>query len=81
MKRRRSLTKKEQVETITNFMERMNLAQGQFRDFMEARGIIISPQYLNDVIHGRHAPGPKFKEVFREITGIKLVDGLIEGDE
>jgi len=81
MKKRRSLTQQEQPETLKRFMERKRMNQVEFAIWLEARGIIISTQYLNDVIHRRRAPGPKFKAVFKEITGITLADGLVEAEK
>jgi hypothetical protein len=59
-------------------MQRKHLSQVEFAAWLESRGILVSTQYLNDVINSRRAAGPKFKEVFKEITGIILVDGLVE---
>ena len=81
MKRRRSLTRAEQTETLVQWMTRQRKTQRQLVDWLETKGIIVSPAYLNDVIRMRRAPGPKFKAVFRELTGIELEDGLIERKE
>lgn len=78
MKKRRSLNRAEQLSTLRSWMEKRKMGQREFSGFMASKGITISDQYLSDVLHGRKNPGPKFKEVFREITGINLVDGLIE---
>jgi hypothetical protein len=78
MKRRRSLTRAEQSETLVRWMDHKHKTQRQLVDWLESRGIIVSPAYLNDVIRMRRAPGPKFKAVFRKLTGIELEDGLIE---
>lgn len=78
MKKRRSLTRQEQVTTLKDFRESRGWTQRRLVEFLESKGITITAQYLNDVLHGRRAPGPKFREVFREITGINLVDGLVE---
>lgn len=59
-------------------MDRKGKSQRQLSDWLAERGILVSPQYLSDVLRNRRDPGPRFKEVFREITGITLVDGLIE---
>ena len=79
IKRRRSLTRAEQVTTITAFMAKKKFTtQTQFLDWLCSRGILISPGYLSDAVNGRKLFGPAFKDVFREITGVTLVDGLIE---
>ena len=78
MKKRRSLTRKEQSETLSTWMLRRRMNQKQFTEWLDSKGISMTPQYLNDVIHGRREPGPKFKQVFKEITGVTLVDGLVE---
>lgn len=81
MKRRRSLTGPEQVSTLEVFISRRKWTQKRFVDFLDSKGITITTAYLNDVLKNRRAAGPKFKQVFREITGIQLVDGLIEKDK
>jgi hypothetical protein len=81
MKKRRSLTRAEQIGTLREYMEEKRWTQVAFLAWLESKGIIITPQYLGDVLHGRRNAGPKFKQVFKEITGKTLVDGLIEGEK
>lgn len=50
----------------------------EFHRWLESRGVAITRQYCQQLANGTLTPGPKFKQVFREITGITLVDGLIE---
>lgn len=68
----------EQRETLASWMTKKKQSQRQFLDWLEIKGILISPQYLCDVLKGKRSPGPRFKKVFLEITGVSLVDGLIE---
>jgi hypothetical protein len=44
---------------------------------LELRGITITRQYCAAIMYGSGA-GPRFIEVFTEITGIKVVKGLVE---
>ena len=83
MRKRRSLNRAEQSQTITAYLKRKRLGQKEFAEWLLAppRGILISPQYLNDVIRGRRDAGPKFKAILKEITGVTLVDGLVEDEE
>jgi len=78
MKRRRSLTRNEQVQTLEQYLKGKRWTQKAFVEFLDSKGVTITGQYLNDVLHGRRQPGPRFIGVFREITGITLVAGLIE---
>lgn len=78
MKKRRSLTKHEQVHTLKGYLKDKRWTQAEFVRFLDEQGITVTTQYLNDVLRGRRNPGPKFIAVFREITGVTLVDGLVE---
>ena len=81
MRKRRSMTHREQVTTLAAFIAEKRWTQRAFIAWLDSKGILITVQHLNDVLHGRRNPGPKFREVFQEITGITLVDGLIEDKE
>ena len=78
MKKRRSLTRQEQVTTLREFMARKRWTQRELVRFLDENGVIISAQYLNDVLNNRRAPGQKFKQVLSELTGIRFVDALVE---
>ena len=80
MKKRRSLTRQEQVTTLREFMARKRWTQRELVRFLDENGVIISAQYLNDVLNNRRAPGRKFKQVLSELTGIRFVDALVEED-
>ena len=80
MKKRRSLTRQEQVTTLRGFMARKRWTQRELVRFLDENGVIISAQYLNDVLNNRRAPGQKFKQVLSELTGIRFVDALVEED-
>ena len=80
MKKRRSLTQQEQVQTLGQYIRGKGWTQAQFVRHLESKGITITAQYVNDVLCGRKKPGKCLIEVFREITGFTLVGGLIEED-
>jgi hypothetical protein len=56
------------------------MGPADFIRWLDARGVLVTKQYLHQLINEGFTPGPKFKAIFREITGIQLVDGLIEKD-
>ncbi len=78
MKKWRSLTKAEQVVTLEQFIQSKGWTQQQFVRFLDSKGIMMTAQHLNDVLHKRRDPGPRFCAIFLEITGVKLERGLIE---
>ena len=78
MKKRRSLTKREQVQTLEQFLRDKRWTQIAFVRWLESKGVLISAQYVNDVICHRRDPGPKLIAVLKQITGIRLVEGLVE---
>jgi hypothetical protein len=80
MKKRRSLTKAEQVVTLEQFIQRKRWTQQEFIRFLDSKGIVMTAQHLNDVLHKRRDPGPRFCAIFLEITGVHLVRGLIEAE-
>ena len=80
MKKRRSLTRQEQVATLKEFVARKRWSQRELVRFLDENGITISAQYVNDVLNNRRAPGRKFKQVLSELTGIRFVDALVEED-
>lgn len=55
--------------------------QRGFMDWLAEREIIITPATCSLMVAGKITPGPKFKGVFRKLTGIQLVDGLLEEEE
>ena len=59
-------------------MQEKQMSQSAFTAWLTSKGITITAQYLSDVLKGRRHPGPKLKAVFKEITGITLVEGLVE---
>ena len=77
-KRRLSYTYSEAHTTLTAWIEKRRMSQKAFAEFLTSRGIDVSPQTCSALVHGRITPGPKFKAVFRELTGVELEDGLIE---
>ena len=80
MKKRRSLTRQEQVATLKEFVARKRWSQRELVRFLDENGITISAQYVNDVLNNRRSPGQKFKQVLSELTGIRFVDALVEED-
>jgi hypothetical protein len=82
MKRRRSFTKPEALETLRSWMWDNRMTQVAFVRWLKDRGIVITQAFLSEMLRGvRPAGGPKFKRAFKEITGITLVEGLIEEDK
>lgn len=74
------MTRTEQIFTLKDWISKRGMSQKQFQVWLDGQGLIISPQYLNDVLNNRRAPGPKFISIFKEITGTILVSGLVEVD-
>ena len=50
----------------------------EFQRWLEDRGVHMTYTYCRAMTQQKLSPGPKFKQVFKEITGVTLVDGLIE---
>jgi hypothetical protein len=57
------------------------MTPSDFHRWLELRGVIITRQYCAALLTEKFCAGPKFKQVFQEITGITLVDGLVEEKE
>jgi len=77
-KRRHTYTYNEAQTVLTAWIARRKMSQREFAAFLSGRGVLISPQTCSALVAGKITPGPMFKKVFHEITGIKLVDGLVE---
>lgn len=60
------------------FMKRNGMTKRDFKKYLEDNNIVITEQYLGRVMLDRVPPGPAFKKIFKQITGVTLVDGLIE---
>lgn len=67
--------------SLPNWVRSQRMNQKQFVDFLAVRKLIISPQTCSALVHGLIAPGPRFREIFKEITGIKLAHGFVENEE
>ena len=81
MKRqRRSYTHGEAQRVLVNWLTERGMSSTTFQRWLSERGIEITRAYCDAMTKQKLSPGPKFKQVFREITGIQLVDGLIEKD-
>lgn len=79
---RRCYTHKEAIHTVKDWMRRRGMnRQTELVAWLDQRGITLSPQYLNDLFHGTRAPGPRFIQAFREITGIQLEAGLVQSQD
>ena len=81
MKRRRGYTPQEAAETLTEWIQRRRMTQAAFIRWLsepEQGSVTISPQYFNQMITGQRPPGQKFKDIFKQITGVTLLDGLVE---
>lgn len=81
MKRRRNYTNHEAVQTLSDWIWRKKMRQVDFLRWLAERGIIMSAAYLSMMLTGKIPPGKQFKAVFKEITGITLVDGFIESEK
>ena len=81
MKKRRNYTRREAVQTLKDWLWKNHLRQTDFLEWLSKRGILITPAYLSLMLSGKIAPGKRFKEIFKEITGVTLVDGLIEDQQ
>ncbi len=57
------------------------MSQADFVRWLSDHGITITRVYLSNMLTGKRPPGPKFREMFREIAGITLVDGFVEQRE
>jgi hypothetical protein len=78
MKKRSGYTHTEAAETLRAWTNRKHLTQAAFVRLLEEKGILVSQGYLFQMMNGDRPPGEKFKSIFKEITGITLVDGLVE---
>ena len=81
MKRRRNYTNHEATQELSDWMWRKKMRQVDFIKWLAERGITMSAAYLSMMLTGKIPPGKQFKAVFKEITGITLVDGLIEREK
>lgn len=78
--RRRNYTHKEAQTLLINWLSKHRMNPTTFAAWLDERGITISREYARQMVDGKLTPGPKFKAAFREITGITLVDGLVEDE-
>lgn len=72
------MTPSDQRVTLRAWLDRKRMSQRDFIQWLSTRGILISVGYLNEMLTGREMAGPKFIEIFKEITGVSLVPGLVE---
>lgn len=75
---RKSYTHNEALLVLTDWLRDNKMTQKRFMNFLAVRGLIISPQTCSALANGRITPGPKFRSVFKEITGIGLHAGFVE---
>ena len=76
---RRNYTNDEAKTTLRSWLQKNKHTPGSFWHWLDQRGVVVTRQTCHNLFHGHYvAPGPQFKKVFKEITGIVLVDGLIE---
>ena len=81
MRNRKHYTHTEAQTVLKDWLRANRLGTTQFSRWLEARGVTASKQYIHQLVTGALHPGPKFKQIFKEITGITLVDGLVERRE
>ena len=77
-KQRRVYTYPQAQAELLRWITKQRLSQADFRRWLETNGIIISQATCHALWTGKITPGPCFKLVFKQITGIDLMDGLIE---
>ena len=75
---RRNYTYDEAKAVLAKWVKDQGLTPGSFWRWLESRGVTITRQTCHNLYHGNKEPGEQFKAVFKEITNIQLVDGLIE---
>ena len=54
------------------------MRQADFIRYLDSKGITITQAYLCQMLKEKRPPGPKFRQIFEEITGVRLVEGLVE---
>ena len=77
-RRRRVYTYPQAQAELVRWINQKRFSHADFRPWLETKGIIISQATCFALVTGKITPGPRFKQVFKEITGVTLVDGLIE---
>jgi len=65
---------------LVNWLTERGMSSTTFQRWLSGHGIEITRTYCDAMTNQKLSPGPKFKQVFREITGIQLVDGLVEDE-
>ena len=63
---------------LVKWIARKGWTQVQLQSFLGNNGIIITAQTCSKLVRGEITPGRYFKQVFKAITGVTLVDGLVE---
>ena len=81
MRNRRNYTHAEARTVLVDWVRRKNMNPAKFHRWLEENGVTITRQYCQMLLSGKLCVGPKFKQVFKEITGITLIDGLIEREK
>lgn len=77
-KQRRSYTHGEAQAVLVTWLQERGMKTIEFQRWLEDRGVHMTYTYCRAMTQHKLSPGPKFKQVFKEITGVILVDGLIE---
>ena len=62
---------------LTVWLKRKRMGQAEFIRWLEDREVTISRATCSLLVNGKITPGPMFKKVFQEITGIELLDGVV----
>ncbi len=78
--RRRNYTHSEAQTVLTEWLKRKRMTPTQFQAWLAENGVEVTREYCRMLTVGKLTPGPKFKAIFKQITGITLVDGLIEAE-
>ena len=80
MRNRRNYTHPEAQAVLKDWVRRKKWTPTQFHRWLELNGVTVTRQYVATLVTGEMCAGPKFKQIFKEITGIVLIDGLVEDE-
>lgn len=58
--------------TLHSWMVANRIPKHRLQKWLWSRGIGITDAYLNDLLTARKVPGPVFRALFRDATGVSL---------
>ena len=62
---------------MTDWLRKQRMGASEFQRWLDKRGITVTRQHCDQLVKGKSS-GPRFSDAFYKITGIRLVDGLVE---